>query len=120
MMIICHVLIPHWLAAELQDYSTSSLSVCRGELHEELTQKVGWLCRQEPDGLRLLKVNFDPGLVRALREVHYFLLMSELPQQVPPAALKVGRHCPTCSSAGPAELMMALQTCTQLPVAAVL
>ena len=35
-------------------------------------------------------MNFDPDLVRALREVHYFLLMAELPQEIPPAALKVG------------------------------
>lgn len=49
----------------------------------------GGVCRQEDDGQRLLKVNFDPELVRALREVHYFLLMPELPQAVPAPALKV-------------------------------
>lgn len=50
-----------------------------------------WLstCRQDEGGQRLLHVNFDPALVRVLREVHYFLLLPDLPQQVPAPALKV-------------------------------
>ena len=48
------------------------------------------MCRQEEGGQRLLRVNFDPALVRVLREVHYFLLLPDLPQQVPAPALKVG------------------------------
>ena len=51
------------------------------------------LCRQEEGGQRLLKVNFDPALVRVLREVHYFLLLPDLPQQVPAPALKVLPSC---------------------------
>ena len=47
------------------------------------------VCRQEEDGQHLLRVNFDPALVRVLREVHYFLLLPDLPQQVPAPALKV-------------------------------
>ena len=58
---------------------------------------IGNVCRetsaQDAEGLRLLKVNFDPELVRALREVHYFLVLSNLPQDIPGPALKV-HACP--------------------------
>eukprot|EP00891_Asterochloris_glomerata_P002883 jgi/Astpho2/2883/Aster-01037 len=41
------------------------------------------------DALPLLRVNFDPALVRLLREVRYFLLLSNLPMAVPDNALKI-------------------------------
>lgn len=37
----------------------------------------------------LLQVNFDPSLVKLLREVHYFLLLPGLKQSIPASALKV-------------------------------
>lgn len=40
----------------------------------------------------VLRVNFDPALVRLLREVRYFLLLPDLPIEIPANALKVGRH----------------------------
>ena len=41
------------------------------------------------NGLTLLQVNFDPSLVKLLREVHYFLLLPGLKQSIPASALKV-------------------------------
>ena len=37
----------------------------------------------------VLRVNFDPALVRLLREVRYFLLLPDLPIEIPANALKV-------------------------------
>ena len=52
---------------------------------------------QPGDALPLLRVNFDPALVRLLREVRYFLLLSNLPMAVPDNALKVKcRLSPIC------------------------
>lgn len=42
----------------------------------------------------VLRVNFDPALVRLLREVRYFLLLPDLPIEIPANALKVG--CSFC------------------------
>jgi Dynein heavy chain, N-terminal region 1 len=39
--------------------------------------------------MTLLHVNFDPGLVRLLREVRYFSQMGNVPLEIPPSALKV-------------------------------
>lgn len=41
------------------------------------------------DGLPQLEVNFDPALVCMLREVRYFLLLRDIPVDIPAAALKV-------------------------------
>lgn len=48
-------------------------------------------CRAEPstDGQAVLRVNFDPELVKLLREVHDFLLLPSLPAPIPEPALKV-------------------------------
>ncbi len=45
---------------------------------------------EQVNGLTLLQVNFDPSLVKLLREVHYFLLLPGLKQSIPASALKVG------------------------------
>ncbi len=37
----------------------------------------------------VLRVNFDPALVRLLRETRYFLLLPDLPIEIPANALKV-------------------------------
>lgn len=39
----------------------------------------------------VLRVNFDPALVRLLREVRYFLLLPDLPIDIPANATKVSR-----------------------------
>ena len=46
------------------------------------------LMSQDPQGT-VLRVNFDAALVRLLREVRYFLLLPELPIEIPANALKV-------------------------------
>ena len=51
--------------------------------------KIAPVLLQPGDALPLLRVNFDPALVRLLREVRYFLLLSNLPMAVPDNALKV-------------------------------
>ena len=43
---------------------------------------------QDPQGT-VLRVNFDAALVRLLREVRYFLLLPDLPIEIPANALKV-------------------------------
>ena len=43
----------------------------------------------------VLRVNFDPALVRLLREVRYFLLLPDLPIEIPANALKVSYHAVT-------------------------
>lgn len=43
---------------------------------------------QDPEGT-VLRVNFDAALVRLLREVRYFLLLPDLPIEIPANALKV-------------------------------
>ena len=60
------------------------------------------------DGLPRLAVNFDPALVRMLREVRYFLQQPNLPIAIPAAALKVGHPaeliCPCRCNAVPKTL----------------
>ena len=54
---------------------------------------------QDPQG-NVLRVNFDPALVRLLREVRYFLLLPDLPIEIPANALKVNSpkaHWQACS-----------------------
>ncbi|KAL0038617.1 hypothetical protein WJX79_000048 [Trebouxia sp. C0005] len=46
------------------------------------------LMSQDPQG-NVLRVNFDPALVRLLRETRYFLLLPELPIEIPANALKI-------------------------------
>lgn len=46
------------------------------------------LISQDPQGT-VLRVNFDAALVRLLREVRYFLLLPDLPIEIPANALKV-------------------------------
>lgn len=46
------------------------------------------LMSQDPQGT-VLRVNFDAALVRLLREVRYFLLLPDLPIEIPANALKV-------------------------------
>ena len=46
------------------------------------------LMSQDPQG-NVLRVNFDPALVRLLRETRYFLLLPDLPIEIPANALKV-------------------------------
>lgn len=46
---------------------------------------------QDPQGT-VLRVNFDAALVRLLREVRYFLLLPDLPIEIPANALKVRFH----------------------------
>ncbi|KAK9808985.1 hypothetical protein WJX72_007373 [[Myrmecia] bisecta] len=54
---------------------------------QKLKQPLLW---QEAGGEQaLLHVNFDPGLVRLLREVRYFLLLPNLPVDIPASALKI-------------------------------
>ena len=54
---------------------------------------------QDPQGT-VLRVNFDPALVRLLREVRYFLLLPDLPIEIPANALKVR------------QLLMVICSCT--------
>ena len=49
----------------------------------------------------VLRVNFDAALVRLLREVRYFLLLPELPIEIPANALKV-----RCCFKGPATSLL--------------
>ena len=44
------------------------------------------------DSQGVLRVNFDAALVRLLREVRYFLLLPDLPIEIPANALKVSLH----------------------------
>ncbi|DBB00313.1 TPA: Dynein beta chain, flagellar outer arm [Trebouxia sp. C0004] len=46
------------------------------------------LMSQDPQG-NVLRVNFDPALVRLLRETRYFLLLPDLPIEIPANALKI-------------------------------
>lgn len=62
------------------------------------------LMSQDPQGT-VLRVNFDAALVRLLREVRYFLLLPDLPIEIPANALKV-RLIPTVGCAAIAVLTL--------------
>eukprot|EP00884_Botryococcus_braunii_P022565 jgi/Botrbrau1/8993/Bobra.0148s0096.1 len=55
----------------------------------DLKLKQPLLRQQQSGGLTLLYVNFDPGLVRLLREVRYFSHMANVPLDIPASALKI-------------------------------
>ena len=74
---------------------------CRCLVGQTCQRRVAWGCSHRrmtvQDGLPRLAVNFDPALVRMLREVRYFLQQPSLPVAIPAAALKV-RRPPACES----------------------
>ena len=83
------------------------------------------LMSQDPQS-GVLRVNFDPALVRLLREVRYFLLLPDLPIEIPANALKVNVNSVkdvANSDALVASNLQLLSTCskgfTQHPLAVV-
>jgi len=65
----------------LQDWCNLSSAISDQKLKQPLIS-------QDPQG-NVLRVNFDPALVRLLRETRYFLLLPDLPIEIPANALKV-------------------------------
>ncbi|KAK9822882.1 hypothetical protein WJX74_000347 [Apatococcus lobatus] len=79
------------LAADIEAYERSRVEDW-GQLVSEISEqklKQPLLRSEQVNGLTLLQVNFDPSLVKLLREVHYFLLLPGLKQSIPASALKV-------------------------------
>lgn len=74
-------------AAELllQDWCNLTSAISDQKLKQPLMS-------QDPQGT-VLRVNFDAALVRLLREVRYFLLLPDLPIEIPANALKVNLNC---------------------------
>lgn len=71
------------------DSSVDACNSAPASLSSRNSLKTAPMLLQPGDALPLLRVNFDPALVRLLREVRYFLLLSNLPMAVPDNALKV-------------------------------
>ena len=71
------------LLAMLQDWCNLISAISDQKLKQPLMSQ---------DSQGVLRVNFDAALVRLLREVRYFLLLPDLPVQIPANALKVSEQ----------------------------
>lgn len=79
------------LVGQLADFENQHIEAWGASIQASIEAKLkNPLLVREAD--RLLRVNFDPLIVRLLREVKYFLLLG---LRVPESALEVGRIIPT-------------------------
>ena len=74
--------------AAITEYERNTVEAWRHEVDAtgEDKLRLPLLLREEASGLPLIKVNFDPMLVRLLREIKYFILLGV---EVPEAAMKI-------------------------------
>jgi len=93
----------HSLLHQLQAYENHKMEQWKSEIERTSQEKLQQPLLRRGDDARKLYVNFDPSLVRLLREVKYFILLN-LP--VPSGALSIFEQADTFRTQVPAAYRM--------------